>query len=574
MTPRIAAFLAVIVAALAHAVAAPSAPAAPASGETITIAPVPSHPASFDPIIREHAQGMFDEGRNSFRYDTFGNEAFWGGALRLHEAIAGESRGGVGAGLGLRASLGLGLRVDASALPEETLEALRLGRVDPEHPDVTLELLRSNAIVGLTGFSDGRGGLSGVGIQCALCHSTVDDSVAPGVGARLDGWANRDLDMGTLMALAPTVEPLAALLGLTQDEVRATLRTWGPGRFDAALGWDGQRARPDGRTSAVLIPSIFALAGVSHAPGWLTHWNAFGSNPNGTFLDSRLDDAVQFPVAAAARLGHAMGDPDRLTPRLPGLELYRLSIPAPAPPPGSYRADAAARGREVFRDRGRCVSCHVDGLTTEPGWNRHRGEEIGVDNFHADRNPERRYRTTPLLGLWTRSKGGYYHDGRFATLQDVVDHYESVMALGLSDSEKADLIEYLKSLGGKVEPVVASAETLNGVTGLTAGGSVDTEGWRVEVRPTPALRGMPIRVRLRGITAGGAPPDLATRIYGAGGQVVADLSEWRFEPTRAIATSVWDGRDADGALVTPGEYYVRISSPSVKYQEDRKLVLK
>jgi hypothetical protein len=624
MSLRIAAPLAVILAAVPPAIAALSALPSPAYGETVTatpaqpqtiiltpepsgtvtltpepppkitgtteasapieatakpsraapVEPVPSHTPAFDAVVREHAQTMFDEGRSAFRHETFGNEAFWGGALRLHEAIAGERHGGTGPGLGLRAALDLGLKVDASALSEETVESLRSGRADLEDPDVTLELLRANAVVGLTGFSDGRGGLASVGIQCALCHSSVDNSVAPGVGARLDGWANRDLDVGDLIALAPSVGPIASLLNLSEDEVRGTLRAWGPGRFDAALGLDGTRERPDGRTSAVLIPSIFGLAGVSHAPAWMAHWNAFGSNPGGTFIDSRFDDPSQFPVAASARLGHASGDPDRLTPRLPALEFYRLSLPAPAPPPGSYRADAAVRGREVFRDRARCVSCHVEGLTTEPGWNRHRGEEIGIDNFHADRNPERRYRTASLLGLWTRSKGGYYHDGRFGTLRAVVDHYESVMALGLSDEDKGDLIEYLKSLGGKVEPVVASAETLNGVTGLSSGGPVDTERWLVEVRPTPAVRGVPIRVSLRGIAAGGAPPDLTTQVVDAGGRVVVSLSEWTFEPTRAVATSVWNGRSASGAPVTPGEYSVRITSASARYQEDRKLVLR
>ena len=568
MTPRIAAPFAVVLVAVLPAITAL------ASGESTAVPPTPSHAPSFDAAVREHAQKMFDEGRATFRHETFGNESFWGGALRLHEAIAGESHGGSGHGLGLRAALELGLKVDAQALPAETVEALRSGRVDLDRPDLTLELLRANAIVGLTGFADGRGGLAGIGMQCALCHSTVDNSVAPGVGVRLDGWANRDLDAGALIAGAPTLEPIASLLGLSEDEVRATLRSWGPGRFDAALGLDGKRARPDGKTAAVLIPSVFGLAGVSPAPSWLTHWNAFASNPHGTFLDSRLDDPSQFPVAAGARLGHAMGDPDRLTPRLPGLEFYRLSLPAPAPPPGSFRAEAASRGRELFRDRGRCVSCHVDGLTTEPGWNRHRGEEIGIDNFHADRNPERRYRTASLLGLWTRSKGGYYHDGRFGTLRDVVDHYESVMALGLADGEKDDLIEYLKSIGGKVEPVVAHAEALNGATGLTTGGSVHTGGWRIVVRPTPALRGVPIRVSLEGIAAGGAPPDLATLITDAGGQVIASLDGWRFEPTRAVATSVWNGRSVDGKPVAAGVYYVRVSAPSVKYEEDRELVLR
>ena len=544
--------------------------------------PKAAKPASFDRVIRTHAQDLFEEGKNSFRFDTFGNQDFWGGALRLHEAIEGAAHGGVGDGLSPRAALELGLKVDAEALPMNVIQALEAGKVDLDDPNVTLELLRLNAVVGVTGFMDGSGGLQAVGIQCALCHSTVDNSIAPGVGNRLDGWANRDLDVGSIIAFSPSVEPFANLLGVSQDEVRRVLRSWGPGRFDAELLLDGKAFRPDGKTASTLIPPAFGLAGVNlHTwTGWgsVPHWNAFVATiemqGKGTLFDPRLDNAEQFPIAAQNRFGHIRSEPDLVTPKLPALHFYQMSIPAPAPPPGSFDEVAASRGQALFRDKARCATCHTEGIYTEPGWNMHRGEEIGIDNFQADRSPDRRYRTSPLRGLWTHAKGGFYHDGRFATLLDVVNHYEGVMALGLNDGEKTDLVEFLKSLGGKVEPVVADAVRLNAAGDLTSGSAVQTGSWRISVRPSPVVRGVPVRVVLEGIASGGAPQDLETRVFDVQGRLVAELGRFRHEPAFATAVATWDGRDTRGNMAAAGVYFVRIESQAARYQEERKIVLR
>jgi hypothetical protein len=282
----------------------------------------------------------------------------------------------------------------------------------------------------------------------------VDNAVAPGIGHRLDGWANRDLNVGAIVDLAPDLNPVAALLGVDEATVRTVLAAWGPGKFDAELLLDGKGFRPDGRSAATLIPPAFGLAGVNlHTwTGWgsVTHWNAFVANlemhGKGTFFDPRLDDVDQFPVAAKNGFGHVRNSPDLITPKLAALHFYQLALPAPTPPAGSFNLAAAARGEAVFDNKGRCASCHVPPLYTEPGWNMHEATEIGIDSFQADRAPDHRYRTAPLKGLWTHQKGGFYHDGRFATLLDVVNHYDATFSLGLTDQEKADLVEYLKSL--------------------------------------------------------------------------------------------------------------------------------
>lgn len=395
-----------------------------------------------------------NDGRQIFRFDTFGSENFWGGQLRLHEAIAGEALGGVGPGLTPAAALELGLKVDVDALPRSLRKDLRRGRVDLEDPATTVALLRLNAVVGVKGFFDASGQLTSVGIQCALCHSVVDNSFAPGIGKRLDGWANRDLDVGAIVALAPDLNPFATLLGVDQQTVRTVLRSWGPGKFDAELVLDGKAFRPDGKPAATLIPPAFGLAGVNlHTwTGWgsVTHWNAFVAtlemHGQGTFFDPRLDDATKFPIAAANGFGNVRSDPDLITAKLAALHLYQLSIPAPRPPKGSFDAAAAARGKTLFEGKAQCATCHVPPLFTEPGWNMHTPEEIGIDDFQASRSPDERYRTAPLKGLWTHTKGGFYHDGRFASLEEVVNHYNSFGSLGLSQQEIADVVEYLKSL--------------------------------------------------------------------------------------------------------------------------------
>ncbi len=407
-----------------------------------------------DLAVDRHARALVDEGRRTFRHDTFGDEAFWGDTLGLHRAIAGEGLGGVGPGVSPRTALAVGLKVDAEALPKDLVRALEAGQVDLDAPATTLALLRLDAVVGVTGRFDEAGGLRSMGIQCALCHSTVDDSLAPGIGRRLDGWANRDLDVGAIIALAPGLSALATRLGADEATVRAVLRGWGPGKFDAALVLDGKAVRPDGRPAATLIPPAFGLAGVNlhTSTGWggVTHWNALVANiemgGRGTFYDPRLDDASRFPLAARDRLGHIRHDPDLVTAKLAALQVYQLVLPAPKPPAGSFDPAAARRGEALFTGRARCATCHVPPLYTEPGWNLHTSEEVGIDGFQAERSPDGRYRTAPLAGLWSHAKGGFYHDGRFATLGDVVTHYDRTLGLGLRAEDVADLVEFLKSL--------------------------------------------------------------------------------------------------------------------------------
>ncbi len=397
---------------------------------------------------------MINQGKQTFRFDTFGDEAFWGDTLKLHTAIEGARFGGVGPGVSPATALSVGLKVDVDALPPAVVAALTAGQVNLNDPAVTLALLQLNAVVGVTGLMNANGSLKSVGIQCALCHSTVDDSFAPGIGHRLDGWPNRDLNVGAIVALAPDLSSVSSLLGADQATVRSVLNSWGPGKFDAELFMDGKAFRPDGRSAATLIPAAFGLAGVNlHTyTGWgsVTYWNAFVANlemhGQGTFLDPRLDDPVRFPIAARAGFGHVQHDPDLVTPKLAALHFYQLSLPAPSPAPGSFDQAAAGRGQDVFNGPARCATCHVPPLFTEPGWNMHTPEEIGIDAFQSDRSPDGRYRTTPLKGLFTRAKGGFYHDGRFQTLLDVVNHYDALFSLQLTDQQKHDLIEYLKSL--------------------------------------------------------------------------------------------------------------------------------
>jgi hypothetical protein len=397
---------------------------------------------------------MIEEGRHTFRYDTFGDEAFWGGNLKLHQAIAGARLGGVGPGVSPATALAVGLKVDVDALPRSLRAALSQGRLDLNDPAATLALLKLNAVVGVTGIFDGTGRIESMGIQCALCHSTVDNSFAPGIGHRLDGWPNRDLNVGAIIALAPDLSAPANLLGVDQPTVRKVLNSWGPGKFDAELFLDGKPFRPDGSSAAVLIPPAFGLAGVNLGTwtgfGSTTYWNALVSNlemhGKGVFYDPRLDDAVQYPVAVKAGSNNVRNDPDLITAKLAALHFYQLAIPAPKPSGAGLDQESAARGKALFEGKATCARCHVPPLYTEPGYNMHTPEEIGIDDFQASRSPTKMYRTAPLKGLFTHQKGGFYHDGRFATLQAVVDHYDELCQTGLSADEKADLISYLKTL--------------------------------------------------------------------------------------------------------------------------------
>ena len=407
-----------------------------------------------DRHINAHARNMVAEGRQIFRFDTFGSEAFFGDALQLHKAIAGAKNGGVGPGVSPKTALAVGLKVDADALPENLKAQIRAGKVNLDDPATTLALLQLNAVVGLTGKFDSSGKISSLGAQCALCHSQVDDSFAPGIGKRLDGWANRDLNIGLIVSLAPNLKPFTDLLGVDEATVKKVLTSWGPGRFDAILDKDGKAFRPDGGQAGTLIPPAFGLAGVN-----LHTWTGFGSVPywnayvaatemhgSGTFFDQRLNNPDQYPVAAKSGSFNTRGTPDLVSAKLPALHFYQLAIPAPKAPKGSFDVASAERGKGVFDGRGQCSTCHVAPTYTEPGENLHSPEEMGIDSFQADRSPTHQYRTAPLAGLWTHQKGGFYHDGRFANLAAVIDHYDRNFRLGLNGQEKADLIEYLKSL--------------------------------------------------------------------------------------------------------------------------------
>src|SRR3954447_15229305 len=404
--------------------------------------------------VDRHAKRLVDQGRRTFRFDTFGDQKFWGGTLHLHRALAGKANGGVGPGVSPKTALGVGLKVDVTALPKSVRDAIAAGKVDLDDPAVTLALLKLNSVVGVKGIFASDGSLRSVGIECALCHSTVDNSFALGIGHRLDGWANRDLNVGAIVSLSPNLKPVANLLHTNVPTVKKVLAAWGPGKFDAELFMDGKAFRPDGKTAATLIPPAFGLAGVNlHTyTGWgsVPYWNAFVAilemHGKGTFYDTRLDNAKQFPIAAENRFGHTRAPVDLVSPKLPALHEYQLALAAPKPPKGSFDATAAARGKTLFMGKATCSTCHVPPTFTEPGQNLHRGSDIGIGNFQADRAPTHMYRTTPLKGLWTHQKGGFYHDGRYADLAAVVRHYNNTFHLGLTAAQQRDLVQYLKSL--------------------------------------------------------------------------------------------------------------------------------
>jgi hypothetical protein len=412
-------------------------------------------------IVAQNAQDMIQAGRQTFRYDTFGDEAFWGDTLKLHQAIQGSAFGGMGPGVSPATALAVGLKVDADALPPSVLADARQGRVDLNNPATTLALLKLNAVVGVTGFFNSEGRLTSMGIQCALCHSTVDNSfsipgIPPGhIGRRLDGWPNRDLNVGAIINLSPELSAPAKLLGVDQATLRKVLLSWGPGKFDAQVFLDGKAFRPDGTSAATLIPPAYGLAGfnlhTSTAWGSVTYWNAFVANlemhGKGRFSDSRLNNPSQFPVAAANGFADVPSSPedDRITPKLAALQVYQLAIPAPKRPAEPFDF-AARRGEELFNGKAGCARCHTPPLFTEPGWNAHTPADVCIDSFQADRSPDKVYRTAPLAGLFSHQKGGFYHDGRFRTLSEVVNHYDGCMNLQLSDEEKADLAHYLQTL--------------------------------------------------------------------------------------------------------------------------------
>src|SRR5688500_14999404 len=317
----------------------------------------------FDAQIQNNAQRMLEEGKKIFRFDTFGSEDFWGGQLRLHEAIVGQKLGGVGPGLSPKMALSLGLKVDSEAVPADLAASIKAGKVDMNDPASTVALLKANAVVGVTAFLNPDGSAKSVGIQCSLCHSTVDDSFAPGIGKRLDGWGNRDLNVGAIVATAPNLKPFSDLLGVDATAVKAVLTSWGPGRYDAELNMDGKTKGPNGKSAATMMPSAFGLAGVNQhtwTGGWgtVTYWNAYVANTQmygkGTFIDERLDDRKQYPVAAKAGWGRKRDPVDLITAKLPALHFYQLAMPTPKAPPGSFDAAAAKRGEALFRSTARC----------------------------------------------------------------------------------------------------------------------------------------------------------------------------------------------------------------------------
>jgi hypothetical protein len=440
----------------------------------------------FGPSFFGSAEGnshqMIEQGRHTFRFDTFGDEAFWGGQLKLHETIN---------HLTPRQALDLGLKVDSQALPPAVIDAIKNGKVNLNDPTVTLLLIKLKSVLGVVGFFNQNGTLKSVGLTCAICHSTVDNSIAPSIGKRIDGLANRDLNVGAIAASAPNLQPVVDLLrladpGITTDRVRAVLNSWGPGKFDAELFLDGKAFNPQQITNGVvtgmhvpgatLLPNARGLAGHNlhtWTGGWgsVPYWNAFVAvdemHGKGTFFDERFDNAKQFPIAAKAKLGHVSTDPDsdRVTGKIAALQFYQLALPAIKPRPGvDFDADAAERGDELFSGKANCNSCHREPLWTEPGWNQHSPAEMKIDGFEARRSPAsidaqgravHGYRTMNLAGvfirerglfMFPRDKGRFYHDGRFQTLRDVVDSYDARFNLGLTNQEKHDLIEYLKSL--------------------------------------------------------------------------------------------------------------------------------
>ena len=399
---------------------------------------------------------IIKEGKQIFRYDTFGNERFWGEQLRLHEAIAGEANGGVGAGVSPATALALGLKVDVKALPKKLRKQIKKGKIDLNSPAITLALLKLNAVIGVKGNFNSNDQLKSMGITCALCHTQVDNSFAPGIGRRLDGWANRDLNVGAIIAAAPDLSPFATLLNTDESTVRTVLNSWGPGKFDAELLLDGKAFRPDGKAAATLIPPAFGLAGINlHTwTGWgsVAHWNALVAvlemGGQGNFYDPRLNDEYKFPIAAANGFGdiRVAAEDDLVSSKLPALHMYQLSLQAPKAPKDRINKHAIKRGKLIFNGKAQCNTCHIPPLYTEPGWNLHKPEEIGIDSFQADRSPDGGYRTAPLKGLWTHSKGGFYHDGRFASLLDVINHYNEFFTLNLQESEKKDLMKFVNSL--------------------------------------------------------------------------------------------------------------------------------
>jgi hypothetical protein len=356
------------------------------------------------------------DGQCIFRHDTFGDEQLWTDTLRLHEVVQ---------ALPPTAALALGLKVDADAVPANVLAS-----ADLEAPETTVALLSLNAVVGVRAtVIDGQ--VTRIGVTCALCHSSVDDSVAPGIGVRLDGQPNRDLDPGAIIAATPGVGALAQSLGIPTATAKTVLQSWGKGRYDARLNQDGE-------SFPVLIPPAYGLADVPletyTGEGPISYWNAYVAitqmGGQGTFVDEELGLDIQ-------------ADPDLVTPKLAALRAYQFSLTPPAAPPASFAVEAAVRGDALFNGAAKCATCHTgESYTDAPIL--HDAAETGMDANEARRSKTGQYRTTPLRGAFSHPP--YFHDGSAATLEDVVTHYDTVLELGLTATEQADLVAYLKSL--------------------------------------------------------------------------------------------------------------------------------
>jgi cytochrome c553 len=363
------------------------------------------------------------EGQRIFRFDTFGDEAFWTDTLRMHEVIEGEGLGGVGSGVSPATALAVGLKVDLDALPPSLVSDLKAGRVDLNSPATTVALLKLDAVVGVRATVDTNNRIVTFGVTCALCHSTVDNSLAAGIGRRLDGWPNRDLQPGLILSLSPALQDPAT---------NALLRSWGKGKYDA-------RWNHDGKNDPVVIPPAYGLAGTNLATytgeGTISYWNAYVAvtqmHGQGTFVDPRVHDDIH-------------RTPDLVTSKLPALLLYQLSLEAPAPPAGSFDAAAAQRGAAVFAGAARCATCHVPPNYSDANSRLHAPAEVGTDPLLALRGSTGKYRTTPLRGLWQHPP--YFHDGSAATLEAVVDHYVRALGLSLQPQQRSDLVQFLRSL--------------------------------------------------------------------------------------------------------------------------------
>ncbi len=377
---------------------------------TPTPGPAGEQPATTtDPPATEQASpALIAEGQRVFRFDTFGDEQIWTDTLRLHEVVEKN--------VDPTTALKVGLKVDADVLPPGILE-----KVDLKGPATTVALLKMNAVVGLQATVDANNHITRLGVTCALCHSTVDNSVTAGIGHRMDGWPNRDLNVGAIIALSPA---------LPADK-KAVYASWGPGKYDP-------RYNQDGKNTPLVLPPAYGLAQITNetytAEGPISYWNAYVAvtqmGGQGNFSDPRLGIAVSH-------------SPDLVTAKLPALRAYQHSLPAPPPPAGSVDATIAARGRTVF-DR-TCASCHVGGSGTDNNSGiLHPPADTGVDGAYAARTANKAYRTTPLRGLWQHPP--YFHDGSAATLPDVVTHYNRVRNLGLTAEQQRELVEYLKSL--------------------------------------------------------------------------------------------------------------------------------